>query len=657
MAKAVSRKTMTQTVDGKVTREPKDEGSGRAKFFWWKKREDGQEDELAQEISGTLKFIDKHDTAHNTQLIVDTRLYGNSSAYNLIGSSFTRNSSATTSSPSTNRISFNLCASVVDTLTAQVAKNKVVPMFITSGGIWGMQRKAELLNKFIEGVFYENQMHERITYQARDAGVWGDGFVHVYETDDERVGVERVVPHELRVDIVESMVKEKTSQLHWIKIADRGIAEEMFKDDEKALQYIKDCPESSANNIGGQGSAADLITMVESYHLRSGKDAEDGLKVITLPDIGKTLSKQRWDKDYYPFPKLQYCRRLLGYWGQGACERLQSLQGELNRLMILDQKSRWMQASFKILVENSSKVVSQHLNNEVGTIIRYSGTPPQYVVPPAIDNSNAEKIESLKRDGYEQEGVSQLSAANLKPLGINSGKALRTVTQINDDRNIFFGQRVEGTALEIARQCIEVARDIYKRKGKYEVRYPNTLFMETVDWADIDLTSDEYWLKAFPVSSLPEEPAAKLQTVQEYMQAGIISPRAGRRLLRKPDMEMADKLADAAEDLICKSIESIIYDGENVRPDSEWDLALAQDYALKYMNFAKINGCPAKNIKKLRKFMEYIDEENGTIAQGQQAQAALQQQQAMAQQAAAAPQAKAAQPPVSDLQPFAQKAA
>ena len=65
---------------------------------------------------------------------------------------------------------------VVDTLTAQVAKNKVVPTFITSGGVWGMQRKAELLNKFIEGVFYENNAHETIVYGARDAGVcvWGD---------------------------------------------------------------------------------------------------------------------------------------------------------------------------------------------------------------------------------------------------------------------------------------------------------------------------------------------------------------------------------------------------------------------------------------------------------------------------------------------------
>lgn len=654
MAKQVSIKSMTQTVDGKVTRTPKDEGSGRGKFFWWKKREDGQEDELANEIAATIKFMDKHDTAHNTQLVNSTRLYGNNAAYNLIGSSFTRSASATTSSSGGGRISFNLCASVVDTLTAQVAKNKVVPTFITSGGVWGMQRKAELLNKFIEGVFYENHVHDKVTYAARDSAVWGDGMAHVYRTDEDRIGVERVLPHEFRVDIIESMVKEKPTQLHWVKIADRGVMEEIFSENEEALKWIRDCSPTSSQTIGGDGSAADLITVIESYHLKSGKKAKDGLRVISLPDIGKTLVKEEWTKDYYPFPKVQYSRRLLGWWGQGACERLQSLQGELNRLMILDQKSRWMQASFKILVENSSKVVSQHLNNEVGTIIRYTGTPPQYVVPPAIDNSNAQKIESLKRDGYEQEGVSQLSASNLKPIGINSGTALRTVSEINEDRQLFFGQRVEDLSLEIASQSIEVAKDIFKEKGTYKVTYPNTHFMETVDWKDIDLTGDEYWLKAFPTSSLPEEPAAKLQTVTEYMQAGIISPRAGRRLLRKPDIQMADMLADAAEDLICKSIEEIIYDGKNVRPDAEWDLLLAKDYALKYMNFAKLNGCPASNLRKLRKFMAYIDDENGVIAQGIAGQQALAQVQQMQQ---AAPTANPMPAPKSDMVPNPARAA
>src|ERR1700722_5205858 len=312
-SKPISRKDMTQTVDGKVTREPQNEMSGRGRFFWWKKREEGQEDELAKEIAATILFMDKHDTAHATQLVVSTRLYGNSNAYNLVGSSLSRAASTSSGNMGGGRISFNLCASLTDTLTAQVAKNKITPMFITSGGIWGMQKKAELLNKFIEGVFYENKFNQKKTYAARDSCVWGDGFVHVHRTDDDRVGIERRLPHNFKVDAVECMVREKPSQLHFLDIVDRGVVEEMFSDEPEKIKYIQDCPQSSAQTIGSEGSAADLITIVESFHLRSGKKAKDGLRVITLPDIGKTLTKDKWDKDYFPYPRIQYSKRLLGY--------------------------------------------------------------------------------------------------------------------------------------------------------------------------------------------------------------------------------------------------------------------------------------------------------------------------------------------------------
>jgi hypothetical protein len=128
---------------------------------------------------------------------------------------------------------------------------------------------------------------------------------------------------------------------------------------------------------------------------------------------------------------------MLGWYSQGASERLQSIQGEINRSMILEQKSRWMQGSFKVLLENGSKVVAQHMNNDVGALLYYTGTPPQYVTPPAIDASNREWIDSLIQKGFMQEGVSQLSAAAEKPIGVDSGKAMRTLTNIEDDRFTF----------------------------------------------------------------------------------------------------------------------------------------------------------------------------------------------------------------------------
>lgn len=600
----ISKESMTQTVDGKVTREAKEEKNARGKHFWWKKADDP--DEMAREIAGTIQFLSKHQSTRMDQLTASTRLYGNNANYNLLGAAFTR-ASATTNAPTSTRISFNVVGSIVDTLTAQIAKNKVVPTFITSGGIWGMQRKAELLTKFSEGLFYEQDAHEKTTYQFRDAGVWGDGIIHVYRTEHDRVGWERVLPHELLVDIVESIVTVPR-QLHRVKVADRAVLLECYPD---AEELIMEASPASYLDLGGTGTAADLVVVAQSWHLKSGSKAKDGICVMSLPESGKTISSEEYDKDYFPFAILPYNKRQLGFWGQGVAERTQNIQGEINRNMIVIQKSLWLQGGPKIFISNTSKIVQQHLNNDLGTLIT-GNEPPIYLTPPAVQPEIYTWVDSLIQKAYQQEGVSQLAASNVKPLGVDSGTALRTYDQIAEDRNLFVGQRCENNTLELLRQSIEVVKDIHKEKGTYKVNYPNTNFIEEIDWSDINLKGDEYWLKAFPTSELPEEPVAKLQTVKEYAQAGVISPRAMRRLLAMPDVEMADKLANAAEELICKTIEDILYDGDDsVVPDQEWDLVLAKDYCLKYLNYAKLNNCPNSRLEMLRDFMSQIDDDLG----------------------------------------------
>lgn len=517
-----------------------------------------------------------------------------------------------------------------------------------------MQQKAEKLNKFCEGMAYELDIDSLKNYAVRDSGVWGTGVVHVFEEDDE-VRVERAFPHEFFIDQIEALAG-KPRQLHRVKPVDRDILLafiETFPDGEEkdeAIEYVTSADSSSYIDISGIGTAADLIMVSESYHLKSSKESKDGLMAICVGD--KAIYVDDWDEDYFPYPMLHYSAELFGAWGKGACERLQQLQSEVNRLMILVQRSMWMGGSFKILVENGSRVVSQHLNNDVGTIIFYTGTPPQYVTPPMIQQDIYPYIDSLISKAFQQEGVSQLQAAALKPEGVDSGKGLREVDNIADDRFLFFGQQVEKFVLSIYRQMIDRAKDIYARKGKFQVVFPTTTFLETIDWADIDLKRDEFVLRAYPTSSLPDEPAERLSTIQEWMQGGLVSPRAGRRLMAMPDIEMSDKLANAAEDLLHKVFEAMCNDEEYRSPEPTWDLALAGQLYVSYINYAELNNAPDSVMRDLRQFKVQLDDLNGVAAQavqGQQAIAQLGQMQAQAQQQAAQPMANAQPTPTSPL--------
>lgn len=638
MSNKIDHSTMSTYVDGKLVKEGKQEKEqDAARYNWWLATTPSA---MAKQIQGTVRFIQTHQGTRVEKLTMGSRLYGSSSAFNMIGPALAKSASSSGDSNS-NRISFNLVASVIDTLTSKVAKNKIIPSFITQGGVWGMQKKAEQLSKFTEGMFYDQDVHKKGVYAFRDAGAWGTGVVAIFNDNGQPV-VERVLPHELLVDELEALVG-KPMQIHRVKLVDRSVFLAMYAEetdeDEAMRQAITKCAPAPYSELGGQGTAADIIMVIESYHLRSSKDSEDGLKVIT---VGEHSDSSEWEKDCFPYAFIHYNKRLTGFWGQSAADRLANLQGEINRCMILEQRSRWMQGSFKILVENGSKVVSQHLDNNVGTIIHYTGTPPQYITPPAINPDNATYIDSLIAKGYQQEGVSQLSASSLKPQGVDSGAALRTYDTIADDRFLFTMQEMEEFYLEVARQLIDTAKDINKGKGSYKVLFPSTSFVETIDWKDIKLKEDEYVLKAFPTSSLPDEPAGKLAMVQEYMQSGIISPRAGRRLLSMPDVEMSDKLANAAENLICHILEEMLDDDGAYRaPEPFYDLTLCKQLALEYYNYADLNNAPEDRLELLRRFMSQVDDLTG-IAKGP-VNPAL----------ASAPLASPTAPPVSNLLPNA----
>jgi hypothetical protein len=297
---------------------------------------------------------------------------------------------------------------------------------------------------------------------------------------------------------------------------------------------------------------------------------------------------------------------MYGYFGQGAAEQLQNIQLEINKILWIIQRSMHLAGSFKVLIENGSSIVTEKINNDIGSIIHYNGTKPEYVVPPIVPVELYQQFERLKTLAYEQVGVSQLSASSLKPAGLNSGRALREYNDIESDRFNTVGKAYEKLFLDLAKISISVAKDIFEREGKYPVKVPGKKFIETIDWKDISLEDDDYVMQMFPVSSLPNDPEGRLQTIQEYMQAGIISPRSGRRLLDFPDLDQIEDLANSQEDYLHEILEKIIDDGEFTPPDPFDDLKLAQELSLEYYTRGKMQGLEEDKLELLRTFNDQV---------------------------------------------------
>lgn len=568
------------------------QGSTQEQFIdkqWWRV----PKEQRYQAVAKIVKALSQYDSKRETQYQISSRLYANLNIMGLNGLSYSKITSVQNSLK--DRITFNVVQSAIDTITAKIAKNRPKPLFLTSGGDYKVQRKAKKMNKFIDGLFYENHAYDLGVEIFRDAAVFGDGFIHVFEHNG-RVKFERVLPSELYVDWVESFYGEPR-QLHRVKNIDREVLIAMFPGKkDKILQANS----ASADLTGIYQNVADQVTVVESWHLPSGVGAKDGIHTINME--GCNLFEEKYDKGFFPFAHFSWCKRMYGWWGQGAAEQLQNIQLEINKILWIIQRSMHLAGSFKVLLENGSSIVSEKINNDIGSVIHYNGTPPQYVVPPIVPVEMYQQFDRLKSMAFEQVGISMLSAASLKPAGLNSGRALREYNDIESDRFHTIGKNYERLFLDLAKIAISIAKDIYSGEGTYPVKAPGKKFIETIDWKEIDLHDDDYVMQMFPVSSLPTDPEGRLQTIQEYMQAGIISPRAGRRLLDFPDLDQIEDLANSQEDYLHEILEKIVDDGEFTPPDPFDDLKLAQELSLEYYSRGKLQGLEEEKLELLRRF-------------------------------------------------------
>lgn len=592
---------------------------------WWSLK--GKE--MAQAIVAVVNTLSSADSRRQNQLQINARLYGNAPLMGTNGLSLSRVAGSQNSVKE--RVTYNVVQSGIDTITAKMIKNKPKPLFLTSGGNWTMQRRGEKLNKFIDGIFYENKAHDLGRIIFRDGAALGDGLVHVFRLHD-RVKYERVLCSEIFVDQMEAFYGDPR-QMHRVKVIDREVLIDLFPEYKQA---ILDTPAAKTDASGVNQTVANQVCVVESWHLPSGPEAKDGKHVIAVEDA--ILLNDEWTKPRFPFARMPWTPRLFGYWSQSGAEQIQNIQLEINKLLWVIQRSMHLAGTFKILAERGAKIVKEHFTNDFGVVLEYTGTPPQYIIPPIVPPEIYQHLGTLKTQAFETLGVSMLSAASQKPAGLNSGRALREYQDIESERFQTLGQQYERFFLDLAELSIDVVKEIFADKKEYSIKIPGKRFIETIDWEDVNLEDDEYVLKMFPVSSLPSDPAGRLQTVQEYIQAGMISPRGGRRLLDFPDVEQVELLANSPEDWLHDVLERMLDEDEfEYTPEPEDDLALAKELALQYINYAKVCGAEEERIQKVRDFLDAV---NATVAKA-----------AAAQQPQGTPQAVPAPTPQSDMIP------
>lgn len=565
-------------------------------YQWWQAQNDN---DLCHQTISTANYLQKTQQYRQKGASIFSRIYSGKGLMN-----YALNSKIldTSNQLPVRRPTMNVSQSCVDTLVSRITQNKPQPIFLTDDGDYRQRNLSEQLNQFVGGEFYRNKSYTIGTMGLRDACVFGDGFIKVLEKN-KKVAHERVLSTELYADKDDSWYGDPR-QLHQFKLTDRNVLAAMFP---KARIQISKAQKAYVDGSGESSETiADQVICVEAWHLPSCEGASDGRHVIVCSD--GVILDEKWEKQTYPFVKLGYNPHAVGFFSQGLVEQLMGTQLGIDTLLRTISESINLVGVPRIFIDELSKITETSLNNNVGTIVKFRGSPPIFNTA----NSNApdmyEHLQRLITYAYQIAGISQLTAGGVKPQGLNSGQAQRVYLETQDSRFAALEKRYEDFYIDLAYQTIELATEIADRDGSYSTIYPNEDGTKQIDLPKSDLLKNTYTIQCYDESSLPKDPAGRYAQLSEMLASNEISLTEFRRLSSFPDLKQSDKLANALEERILKILDDIVKDGKRPEVDP-WLLDptdLAMTLSTNYINLYAVNKLEERKMDMIRNFQTQV---------------------------------------------------
>lgn len=569
---------------------------------WWEAKDSS---ERAVQLCQAAGYLKTNQTYRFRQLAAFVRMYSGLSIYTYAGSNVSK-MDRTKTLPE-DRPTFNLVQSCIDTLIARLSQDKPEPKFLTDNADYRQRHLAQQLNRFILGEFYQTKTYEKAVKMLRDCLVMGTGALKVYEGDNDKVCVDKVLVTNLFVDENDAIDGEPQT-LYQLALVERDL---LLARNPNKKQIIEQTPESYPDqSVESANTTADQVMVVEAWHLPSGPDPDAPGYVPgrhTIATIGGTILDEEWHKTKFPFVFMLYQDPFLGLWANGIPSQLFGTQLTLNRILYTIARSITLVGVPRVFIEQSSKVVKAHQNNEIGVLVTYSGTKPSYEVAPCNAPELYNERDKLISYGYQQTGVSMMQATSQKPQGLDSGAAQRAYDDIATDRYATISQKWQNLFIDLSYLITDTAKDICKRTGKYQTVYPNKDGTKEIDLPSMEFLKDPFVIQCFTESSLPRTPAGRIQAVTEMVQSGMITLKEGRRLMRTPqDLEQNEKLVNASEERIFQMLDEIVEDGKYTPPDSFLDLDLANTLVVQYYNLYMSAKLPEARAEMLRTWFKQV---------------------------------------------------
>lgn len=499
---------------------------------------------------------------------------------------------------------WNVLRAVINTAHAMLARSKIRGRFLTSNGTQDQKRRAKAATQWLDGWSAEAKLHEVCGQCLRDAEVCRFGVAAIEERDD-KVVLERVLPGEIRYDYM-SARNGKPKTIFRQRPMSKGVLLAKFgKGNPKARAAI-----ITADTIPTEsGGKTDMVLVREAYSVPSTKTSNDGWHGIVIESqAGARLLMEPWTKPWHPYVFFIWEAWMMGLGGTSLAAYLEPMQTELNHMLWVERKARKLFGRPHLWLDAATKMAENTITNDVGSIWKGGGKPP---VPLVWDYMPAQHFASkreLIQNMYAFAGISQNASEGNKAPGAESGVAQREAMESQNLRLQVYAQTSwENPHVEIMNRAVEMAADIAKDTGSYEVEAETQHGVEVVDFVKVMKDLKAKKVTIYPTGFLPLTPAARLDFILKMLESQLWDVDRARAAMSDLDVDSEDTLENSIQRMFSTAFENMLYDGKAEHPDelAVGNYNVAIKTAAVYLAMAKIEKCDPKNISLARR---YVDE-------------------------------------------------
>jgi hypothetical protein len=463
-----------------------------------------------------------------------------------------------------NKIKVNVIQQIIDTLRAKITQNKIKPTFLTDGANWEAQERAKKLDAFCLGQFYRSKVYEQTSLSFLNGCIYGTGIVKIYPDFEKMdVCVKDINPMEILVDENEAYYGNPLT-IYQVSMVDKSYLKEEYP---KAMAYIERADIFRGNDWVDYTKTGDNCTVIESWRLGVGKTV--GKRALSIN--GYCLEIEDFKAKNFPFRTWKYQDVGFSMFGRGVAELLTQLQLEVNKVFDTIQRSVHLVAVPHVLYEYGSEVIKSHINNNIGGLIGYKGTKPEWINPSPFSQELFMWLDYIINRMFQEIGVSELTSQSKAPQNLTSGEALRNYNDIETVRFATIAEKWQQFHLDIAEGVIEAAKELAKHDKGYSVLAKMNDGALDIKWKDVYLDEQSYIMQCYPSNLLPKEPAGRLATIIDMMNGGLLSPQQASQLLDFPDIEGVLRFQNSSVNDILRVIQGFL-DGKYEAPNPIQDL-------------------------------------------------------------------------------------